>query len=167
MNNSKRKTPPKKKNGLSYGGFMNFLKKKGYLVAAIAGLVALVFYLFLDAYKAEIMGYSSSQNGLDAMLGKDGGEFVLMMLVAVAAMVAGAVISYLSASKEGDTFKYAAAACFAVAAILCFLTKNFVLSANDASAMKSYFDLGIGAILAGICSLVAAAAVIAPKFLKD
>ncbi len=146
---------------------MNFLKKKGYLVAAIAGLVALVFYLFLDAYKVEIMGYSDSQNGLDAMLGKDGGEFVLMMLVAVAAMVAGAVISYLSASKEGDTFKYAAAACFVVAAILCFLTKNFVLSANDASSMKSMFDLGIGAILAGICSLVAAAAVIAPKFIKD
>ena len=146
---------------------MNFLKKKGYLVAAIAGLVAVVLYLFLPAMKLDFMGVTDTENGLNCMLGKDGGEFVLMMLVAVVAMVAGAVVSYLSANKEGDMFKYVAAACFVVGALLCFLTKNFYCSANDLSEVKSMFDLGIGAILAGICSIVAAAAVIAPKFLKD
>ena len=146
---------------------MNFLKKKGYLVAAIAGLAALVFYLFLPAMKLDFMGVTDTENGLNCMLGKDGGEFVFMMLVAVVAMVAGAVVSYLSVKKEGDLFKYIAAACFVVAALLCFLTKNFYCSANDLSEVKSMFDLGIGAILAGICSLVAAAAVILPKFIKE
>ena len=145
---------------------MNFLKKKGYLVAAIAGLVAVVFYLFLPV--AKIAGFSA--NGLDCMLGNgdsEGGKFVFMMLVAVALLVAGAVVSYLSANKEGDLFKYVAAACFVVGAIFCFMSKDFWCSANSLSSVKSYYDLGIGAIFAGICSIVAAAAVIAPKFIKE
>ena len=148
---------------------MGFLKKKGYLISAIAGLVAVVLYLFLPALKLSIPGLGSeTENGLNCMTGKDGGEFVIMMFIAVVAMVAGAVVAFLSANKEGDLFKYIAVACFVVGAIFCFLTKNFYMSANDiASEMKSFFDLGIGAILAGICSIVSAVAVILPKFLKD
>lgn len=146
---------------------MGFLKKKGYLISAIVGLVAVALYLFLPAMKMDYMGISDTENGLNCLTGNDGGEFVIMMLIAVVAMVAGAVVAFLSAKKEGDLFKYIAAACFVVGAILCFLTKNFYLSANDLSAMKSLFDLGIGAILAGILSIVSAVAVILPKFLKD
>ena len=144
---------------------MKALKKWLPVVAAACAVLAMAMYMLLDAIKVDVAG---GKKGVTALFGRDGGKFVFMMLLAVLFAVAGAVLSALNFLKPGkDLFMYIATGCFVVAAILVFLTKNFYLSANDLTALKSYVDLGIGAILGGVLCILAAVAAILPKFLKD
>lgn len=148
---------------------MKALKKWLPIVAAALAVLSIVFYLFLDAVKIEAMGFSDGAKGWDIMVGKDGMEFVVMMLVAVLCFAAGAVLSVLSfLNPKKAIYMYIAAACLLVGMILTCCTVNFFLSANDApSEMKDYYKLAIGSILAIVCSIIGAIAAILPKFLKD
>ena len=146
---------------------MDKIKKWLHLGAAIAGALALILGLFCPAVAIDFMGVKDSENGLNCMLGKDGGEFVFMMLLTVLLVVAAIACSVLAYLKpENKLFALIAAACFAVAAIFYFSTKGFYLTAHDAKEVADMFKLGIGSILAAILSILGAGAVAVPVILN-
>lgn len=146
---------------------MDKIKKWLPLGAAIAGGLALILGLFCPAVAIDFMGVKETENGMNCMLGKDGGEFVFMMLLTVLLVVVAIVCSILAYVKaDNKLFALIAAACFAVAAIFYFSTKGFYLTANDAKEVADMFKLGIGSILAGILSILGAGAVVCPVVLN-
>ena len=143
-------------------------KVKKYLpwAAVVLAALAVVLFLFCDAVKAEFMGMSDADNGLNITFGRNGNDFNIMSLITVLLAVAALVLSALYALKGNELMGIIAAACFVVAAIFFFCTKNFFLSANDAKEAADMFKLAIGSILAGILSIVGAVAVAVPVVLK-
>ncbi len=101
--------------------------------------------------------------------------FSVMNLLPVLLVVAGAVCAYLGKKNGNKIMNYVAIGCFAVAAILFFCALNFVQPAKSLEipkdmvgewrdSVKESIDLGIGAIIAGIVSIVGAAAVAVDTF---
>ncbi len=143
---------------------MKALKKWAPLAAIVMTALALILYVFAPVLKMEMMGMSETTSVWDS-LDEDKTPMIVVTVVLAIASVAMAVVNYL---KNNEKLGYAAVAVMVVTAIFCFSSKAFIMSDKDvASAVAKYFDLGIGAILAGILFVVSAAAVILPKFLKD
>ena len=143
---------------------MKALKKWAPLAAIVATALALILYVFAPVLTMDMMGMTSKTSVWDSL--KD--EKVPMIIVTVLLVIASVVMAVMNYLKNNEKINYAAAAVMVVTAIFCFSSKAFILSDQDIpSAMAKYFDLGIGAILAGILLIVSAAAVMAPKFLKD
>ena len=143
---------------------MKALKKWAPLAAIVATALALILYVFAPVLTMDMMGTTSKTSVWDSL--KD--EKVPMIIVTVLLVIASVAMAVVNYLKNNEKINYAAAAVMVVTAIFCFSSKAFILSDKDIpSAMAKYFDLGIGAILAGILLIVSAAAVMAPKFLKD
>ncbi len=144
---------------------MDKVKKYLPLSAAIAGALALLLFVVCDAVVADLgwlgeMGVS----GMDAMTD---GKFVFMMFLTILLVLGAIACSILAFLKpENDLFAYIAAGCFIVAAIFCFSTKGFYLTANDMKEVADGFKLGFGPVIAGIFSILSAGAVATPVVLK-
>ena len=148
---------------------MKALKKWFPLISLVAGVLALVM-IFHTAVKFEMMGEAENYNGLTAAFGnKDKGfDFSILLTLAYVLPVAGGVLAFLGAKKGNKIMAYVAIACFVVGAIFLFCAVNFTQLAGVSGAIeketKKLFDLGIGAILAAIFSLLGAVAVVLDTF---
>ena len=148
---------------------MKALKKWFPLISLVAGVLALVM-IFLPATKIEMLGESENYNGLKVAFGnKDAGfDFSILLTLAYLLPVVGGVLAFLGAKKGNKIFAYVAIACFVVGAIFLFCAVNFQQLAGVSGAVekeaKKMFDLGIGAILAAIFSILGAVAVVLDTF---
>ncbi len=166
---------------------MKALKKYLGWIAVACAVVAVIMCL-LPFGAAEEGGAKMTFSGFAAIFGGDlvtkasGFEvktkafgFSVMNLLPVLFVVAGAVLAFLGKKKGNKIMNYVAIACFAVAAILFFCALNFVQPAKEMDVPKEYIsewrdelknviDLGIGAIIAGIVSILGAAAVAVDTF---
>ncbi len=138
----------------------NLMKYINYIIIACAALA--VVMIFLPAVKFEFLGMSESYNGLKVAFGGDGFKFSILNCLTIVAVVAALVCGILLMKSNNKTVLIVEIACAAVAVLLFFLTKNFLqfsdISGAEAKEMKKMFDLGIGAILGGIFSLLACVA---------
>ena len=164
---------------------MKALKKYLGWIAVACAVVA-VIACALPFVSAEETGATASANGFALMFG---GSFVMkaagakvelekyfafsvLNVLPLLLVVAGAVLAFLGKKNGNKIMNYVAIGCFAVAAILFFCAVNFAQMGSYLEGMpKEYwkemlkdFDLGIGAVLAGIVSLVGAAAVAVDTF---
>lgn len=160
---------------------MKALKKYLPLIAAALGLIAVIM-IFCPAIAGKET--DSSYNGLKAVfghsekvLGKKVGvlDFSFMNLLTYVLAIAGIVCSVLAyRNPKNKLMSLIATVCFAVAAIFFFCTIAFTAISDDmlmgglvkASDVKDGLELGIGAILGGVASILAAVASIAPVVLK-
>lgn len=164
---------------------MKALKKYLGWIAVACAVVAVIMCALpfakmgddtLSGFEA-MFGYEESAGGVSIkMFG-----FSVMNLLPLLLVVVAAVCAYLGKKKGNKIMNYVAIACFAVAAILFFCAVNFLQAHEDykkfyetmtgASNFKEMWkeflkemDLGIGAILAGIVSILGAAAVAVDTF---
>lgn len=140
---------------------MDKIKKFAPIGAALLGIIAL-FMVFLPSVKVSFMGFEADWNGFETAFGKeeDSFKFSIMNCLGWAILVAGiacAVLSYMQ--PENKLFGYVAIAALAVAGIFFFCTVGFC---NIEEEAKDMLDLGAGAIIAGICSILAAICAAAP-----
>ncbi len=139
------------------------MKYINWIISACA-LVALIM-IFLPTIKADSekwngikcsFGYSESFMGVSVKVFK----FSILNLLPWVLVIVYGVIAGMNKSNN-KVMTIATIAIAVVAAVLFFMSKNFIningLSGEELKESRKLFDLGIGAILAGIFSLIAAA----------
>ena len=152
--------------------------------AIALGALGLIFWLFLAgcSYSASAMGVkaSSSAMGMAMIFGGDikasaagistsakAFEFSFLLFIGFIAAIAGLVITILPlCGVKAKLFPVIALACFVVAALFCFLTKTACNPVDGGRDALKEFNLGIGAILGGICFIGAACTSALPVVLK-
>ena len=141
---------------------MKALKKYAPFVAIGAAVLALILYVFLPVLKYPGGDLSVWDSLTDDMYDKT--PMIVVTVVAAVLCVAGAVVAFF---KKEDIVKYIVVGVLALTVIFMFSSKGFIVTDYGIKEAASFYDLGIGAILGAICNIVAAAAIIVPKFLKD
>lgn len=149
--------------------FMKKVIKFLPLVAAVLGLIAAIS-LFLPAIVVgdnEFLGFTTAfgyeKKGVEYL------SFSFMNLLTYLLVIGGTVCAVLAYfKKENKLFAWISAVCFLVAGVLFF----FMIPFASPTAMwkllggfKKLAELGYGAILAGVCSILGAAAVVVAKLL--
>ncbi len=151
---------------------MDKIKKWLPLGAAIAGVLAVIFYIACPAVVVEVFGMKESYSGVKAMFGfetygeKVKGIFwcVLTLILLVVAVVFS-ILAYVK--PENKMFALIAAACFAVAVIFLFSTKGFFCTGHEMEKeIAEFYKLGAGPIIAAILSIFGAGAVAVPVVLN-
>lgn len=153
-------------------------KKSWLVIAVVLGIVA-VAMIFCSAISIDSDEYESvfsmGVNGIDATFGfemefedwyDDGGVETLKVLdfsffgfMRYLLPLAGVVLLFCAEKKADKKYTYAAIACFAVGALLFFLSTSLLQYADR--EMKEYFvddgllQIGAGAVIGGICCLLA------------
>ena len=139
-----------------------------FCTIALAAL-AIILYLFAPAIKAELLGAEVSYSGMNLVFGKKTTTTVLgakvtttifkfsfLLFLGLIFAVAGLVITILPlCGVKAKLFPIVALGCFIVAAVFVFLSKNCCVLPNGDMGADGY-DLGIGAIIAGILYILAA-----------
>ena len=157
---------------------MKALKKYLGWIAVACAVVAVIMCALpfakmgddtLSGFEA-MFGYEESAGGVSIKMF----AFSVMNLLPLLLAVAGGVLAFLGKKKGNKIMNYVAIGCFAVAAILFFCAVSCAQMGSyfkDMSVTKEMWkeslkdvDLGIGAVLAGIVSLVGAAAVAVDTF---
>lgn len=165
-------------------------KKKGLnlglILSGVAVLLGVVAFCMLFApgasQTAELLGHKETATisnlkltfgYSEEVLGKKVAiyNFSFMNLLTYLLVLAGMVFAVLAIlGKLGNLSKIISAVCFIVAGIFFFCTIAFcapnIESKDLVSETKKALDLGIGAILGGILSILAGVAVVVPVFLK-
>lgn len=164
----------KKKNKLNF----KFL----YLVACVLGIVA-VCMIFLQAVKIPDIktGYGTVEietgyTGLQVVFGNkvEGVSellFSFMALLPYLLMIGGVVLSALKITGKGKNgiLDFVSIGLFVAAGVLMFITPSFVVFADTVlgkTAALIEYKLSIGAILAGIFSILAGATIAVKNLLK-
>lgn len=145
---------------------MKSLKKVAPLVAVLAAIVALVM-VFLPALVVEDETY----NGIKAIFGHSEQVlgslkteilcFSIMNLLTYVLVIVGGFCAFLSAKNPKKTISsFLAAICLLAAGILFFFTVDFTVLGETLAQLgtaKDYgFELGVGAIIGGIVSIIGA-----------
>lgn len=151
------------------------------LLAALLGVVALVM-LFVPAVVAS---EDVSYNGLKVAFGytqSEGGvitinlqhlKFSFMNLLPYILVLVG-IVACVMGYKGNKLATFVGFVCFVAAAVLFFLAVSFAVPGSaltldgtlDAAKVKENWTLGAGAIVAGVCSGVAALFIAASSVLK-
>lgn len=168
-----------KKKGLNLGKIL-------VLVSIVLGVVALVMLVapgFAPKSDASKLGIESVALFKVVFGNSDSGlAFSFPLFLGVLLIVAGVVCSVLALlGKGGKIVSLVAAICFVAGGVLYFCTMGvYAVKVNDKlsgdlkdAAVKAAkeivnatYNLGIGAILGGILSILAGVAVVVPVFLK-
>ena len=151
------------------------------IVAAVLGVVA-IFMLLLAGLGAEgaPKGYKFP-SVFNAIFGSGDffgsyGAFNFVLFIGFLLLLAGIALTVVSLFKDSKGMKIAAIVMFIVAGIIFFLTKSVVhLSVKSGvvrdglkKVIKEAYKLGIGAIMAGIMSILAGVAACVGTFvIKD
>lgn len=145
---------------------------KKQIVLAVAALLAVIGFFMMFAGQIKALGQTAKFK--DVFFGGNGIKgawpvFIAYLLVLFAGVVLCLAAFLIKDEKRAKMMVLAAAGILVIAAILIFLVKTIWVGMNNVpSAYKKMYDLGIGAILAGIFALLAAAgAVVAELVLKD
>ncbi len=143
-------------------------------VAALLGLAAILMLLAPGiTAKSNLVDKTSSVSGFKVMFGGDGTDFNFMMFLSLIFAVVGILGAVLSFVLKGKLGGLLAIAGFLLAGIFFFCFRAFYPMGVEGGAegldvleklTGVKFTLGIGAILAGIFSLLAALASAAATF---
>ena len=161
-------------------------KSQIFSICTIAlGALGLIFVLFLAGITmktsvAMLGSDTESYAGLKTIFGeKNGFDFSIFLFIAFLAVLAALVFAVLPLfGIKKKFFPIIAIVCFAVAGIFFFMTKQFVNVDGEyffdwgeytGSVPGASFsvNLGVGAILGGICFIAAAATSALPLVIKD
>ena len=140
------------------------LTKKQIIFLASALLALIAFFMMFAAQIGVKAG--GTPKFKDVFFGGNGVKgawpvFIAYLLVLLTAVCVLLSVFVVKDPKQARNARLAGAALLVIAAILIFLVKTFWLGMNNVpSAIKSYYKLGIGAILAGVFSLLAAAGLV-------
>lgn len=148
---------------------MKSLKKVAPLVAVLAAIVALVM-VFLPALVVEdetyngikaIFGYSKETDLIVSTRKTEILCFSVMNLLTYVLVIVGGFCAFLSAKNPKKTISsFLAAICLLAAGILFFFTVDFTVLGENLAKLgtaKDYgFELGVGAIIGGIVSIIGA-----------
>lgn len=150
---------------------MDKIKKYAPLAALGLGVIAIIM-IFLPSVVINVMGTSESWNGFVTAFGNEDEGFKLgfMNLLNWLILIGGVVCAFLSWKKpEKKIFTYIAIAALLLAGIFFFCTISFTnidgVDKETAKEFKRFMDLGAGAIIAGICSILSSLCVAAPVVL--
>ena len=137
-----------------------------FCTIALAAL-AVILYLFCPAIKADGITGDVTYSGLEVIFGKSSTvlgvkatilKFSFLLFLGFVFALAGLVITILPlCGVKCKLFPIIAIACFVVAAVFVFLSKNCCVLPNGDMGADGY-DLGIGAIIAGILYILAGCA---------
>ena len=149
------------------------------IVLAVLGLI---LYMFLPAIKYDAtIGNDVTYSGINVIFGKKetasiagiitvGGyvlKFSFLLFLGFFFALAGIVITILPlVGVKVKLFPIIALACFVVAALFAFLSKACCVAGNGNMGAGDAWQLGIGAIIAGICYILAACTSALPVVLK-
>ena len=141
---------------------MDKVKKYAPWAALALGVIAFIM-IFLPSVVAEFMGESESWNGFVTAFGneEEGFDFGFMNFLNWLILIGGVVCVFLGIKKpENKLFTYIAIAALFLAGIFFFCTVAFTnldgVSGDAVKEIKKYMELGAGAIIAGICSILGA-----------
>ena len=147
---------------------MKALKKYFPLIALACGVLACVM-IFLPIGSWQGHDYT----GMQVALG-DSDEYLAFSFINTMAYVlaiAGAALAFLGAKSNNKMMKYAAIACFALAAILFFTAKNYVqfdgIGGSYAKEIRKQLEYEIGAYLSAIFCLLGAGAAAGDAFVQE
>lgn len=164
----------------------NQITKYLLAVAAVLGIVAVVM-IFLPSLVAKedttevynglklVFGYSETRQIGSSTITTTYFEFSIMGLLTYLLAIAGIVFAVLGTLGKGSKFAaLIAAAAFIVAGIFFFLQVSFLNVTDDvAKAWETFgyvaadvFKLGAGAIIGGICSILAGVACVGKVVIK-
>lgn len=142
---------------------------------ALAAL-GIILYMFCPAIKVDGLGGDVTYSGVEVIFGKSNTvlgtkveifKFSFLLFLGFIFAIAGLVITILPmAGVKSKLFPIIAIACFVVAALFAFLTKNVCVLGNGDMGAGKGADLGIGAIIAGILYILAGCASALPIVLK-
>ncbi|MBQ9114254.1 MAG: hypothetical protein IJY05_04945 [Clostridia bacterium] len=151
------------------------------LISAVVGVLALLS-LFLPVFTTTALsGELKEFPGLAVLIGHTKElapgmkarllDFSFMWLLTYLLTLVGVVFAALSFVKKNSIFVWVAVACFLLAGIFYFMPAVFAQQGEGwllafPGKVKKVADLGAGAIVAGICSLLGAAGMVAYKFLN-
>jgi len=137
-------------------------------ISAVLGIVAVVM-LFLPFLSAEALGKTETVNGLSVIFGNEdkGLAFSFMNFLTLLLVLGGIALAVLSALKGNKLASYGATLCLLLAGIFFFCGLNFFTLVIEEGTPDKFvdgayelarelYDLGVGAIIAGICSILAA-----------
>lgn len=162
---------------------MKTFKKYAPMLAAVLGIIAVIM-IFLPAVATgddsfngikAVFGWTEKTEFLGSTIETKLLSFSFMNLLTYLLAIAGVVLSVLGIMGKGSKlFTLIATVCFAVAAVFFFCTIAFTVVEEGwsdlASALggdiKESWKLGVGSIIGGICSILAAGCTIVPTFLK-
>lgn len=144
--------------------------------------IALILYLFLPAIKYDApIGDDITYSGINVIFGKKETasiagikiaegyvlKFSFLLFLGFIFAIAGIVITILPlAGVKVKLFPIIALALFVVAALFAFLSKACCVAGNGDMGAGDAWQLGIGAIIAGICYICAAVTSALPVVLK-
>ena len=140
---------------------MEKLKKYLPLVAGILAIVAVVM-MFLPAVEF----YGATNSGLQVTFGMEGWSFSFMSLLTYVLALVGAVLCFMAAKKDSFILNIVAAIVLVVAAIFFFMAPNFAMGPGGITAAQIGCSAGIGAVLGGVCSILAAVGIAVPAVLN-
>ena len=145
------------------------MKKSQIFSICTIAIVALglILYLFCPAIKAEaILGGDVTYSGAELIFGKKTStalgdvvyfKFSFLLFLGFVCAIAGLVITILPlCGVKCKLFPIIALACFVVAAVFAFLSKSCCVAGNGDMGAGGAYDLGVGAIIAGIAYICAA-----------
>ena len=156
--------------------------KMGKIIAFVGAILAVVAILMMFAPAiVPKEGKSNDMTGLKLAFGAKEDDVRILdasiMILAYGLLIAGIIFTILSMLGNGGKFAlFAAAICFAVAAVMFFLSLQLVdfaygaeqdFKADINESVRKAWKLGIGAIVSGATAAVAAVAVIIASFAKD
>ncbi|MBR2903242.1 MAG: hypothetical protein IKC37_01210 [Clostridia bacterium] len=166
---------------------MKIVKKFAPIIASVLGLVAIVMIFCTAMVNAEdanevyagwqvVFGYSLATKVGNSTTYTPIFAFSFMNLVPYILVLGGIALSVLLFLGKGNKILFwVAVALFAVAAVFFFLTwvgairepsmlGDYVVKSGE--ELKQALTIGFGPIVAGICSILAAAAASAPFFIE-
>lgn len=156
-----------------------------YLVAAVLGVVA-VCMIFVTAFVVSdtrtVLSMDATYTGLQTVFGyaSDDVEYLMFSfinLLPYLLVIAGVVIASLKffGVLKNSLMDWISVVLFVVGGVLFFCTANFTILAETyvdlidvANLVKTYVTtgLGVGPIVAGICSILSGATLVAKNILK-
>lgn len=135
-------------------------------VAAIAFAAISLIALFLPTivWKDSDKSYTGLQIAFGyktKVLGSEIGvfKFSIMNVLTYVLAIGGIVLTLMNAKGKSKLFSLLATACFVVSAVFFFSAIGFTVPASDYvtnETLKKTFELGAGAIVGGICMILAA-----------
>lgn len=149
---------------------MKKLVKTLPIIAAVLGLIAIIS-LFLPAIVVgdnEFLGFTTAfgyeKKGVEYL------SFSFMNLLTYLLTIGGTVCAVLAYwKKQNKLFAWISASCLLIAGIFFFLMISFASPTamwKLLGGFENLAKLGYGAILAGVCSILASVAMIANKLLE-
>lgn len=130
------------------------MKTKKILSFVAMGLIALAFfvYMFAPVLEFDYSRYSETMTVID-LLEDDAPSTICVTIVFIIACFIGALVSALN---DNNVVKYVFGGISILTAIFCFAAKEFILDDQEINSYNSYFELGGGAVFAGLLLIAGA-----------